>query len=291
MPVTFVRPSDVETTLHCAPAAAAVLSWNTRAAEGTISLRVRFVDGYRSSWLPYVKWGAQGRHSLSPRAEEVTIETDVVRANKPFDALDVRAAPRLDAIALATPCTQTPRDGARTSALELDVPQYSQYVVSEERGWCSPASLAMVLAFHGCPLDVAAVAAAVYDGAYGGTGNWTFNAAYASTFGLRAFVAYLRDLVHAGAFIASGLPLVLSYAWNAGELEGAPLPESLGHLSVLRGFDRNGDPIVNDPAQPAPRTTYRRDQFERLWLAHGGIAYVLAPTSGPDPEALVNDAR
>lgn len=290
MPVTFVRPSDVETTLHCAPATQAVLSWNTRAPEGTISLRMRFAGAYRSAWLPYVKWAARGRYSLSPRDEEVTIETDVIRTVKPFCAVEVRASTRLDAVALATPGTHPPREGSPAPTVELDVPQHSQYVVAEERGWCSPASLAMLLAFHGCAVDVASVAAAVYDNAYAGTGNWTFNAAYASTFGLRAFVAYLRDLTHASAFITCRLPLVLSYAWADGELDGAPLSESRGHLAVLRGFGSNGDPIVNDPAQPTPRTTYRRAQFERLWLAHGGVAYVLAPTSGPDPAALVNEA-
>lgn len=286
MPVTYVRPSDFETTLHCPPAETAIVSWNSRLAEGSISLRVRFSDAYHSAWLPYVKWSARNRQSLSPRDEEVTIETDTLRAAKPFTAIDVRASGRLDALVLATPASAG-RPGRDAPPIELAVPIRSQYVAGE-RGWCSPASLAMLLQFHGYDVDVTTIAAAVYDKAYGGTGNWAFNMAYASWFGLRAFAAYLRDFEHARAFLAHGLPLALSYAWEADELAGAPLERSDGHLAVLCGFNADGDPIINDPAQPAIRTVYPRGELERLWLRHGGSAYVVAPASGSDPAALVN---
>ena len=289
MPVSFVRPSDKETTLHCAPTSVGVVSWNTRAVEGSLSLRVRFADSYRSAWLPYVKWSLHNRQSLSPRDEEVMIETDVVAATKPFAAIDVRSSERMDALALATPAGLPARPAVAVAPFELDVPQHSQYV-NGDRGWCSPASLAMLLQFHGYSVDVQSVAGAVHDDAYNGMGNWTFNMAYASSFGLRTFVAYLRDLEHAHAFVSRGLPLALSYAWKPGELDGAPLEHSDGHLAVLRGFDAMGDPIVNDPAQPNVRVTYRRAQLECAWLAHGGIAYVVAPLQGPDPVVLVNDA-
>jgi hypothetical protein len=289
VPLSFVRPSDAEATVYCAPSSVGVLCWNTRAAEGSIALRVRFAGANRSAWLPYVKWSPRGRESLYPRDEEVTIETDVIRAIKPFDAIDVRASERLDAIALATPPVLPARPPEAAPPFELAVPECSQYVESEERGWCSAASLTMLLRYHAQAVDVASVAAAVYDDAYRGTGNWAFNMAYASSFGLRAFVAYLRDLDHARSIVERGLPLALSYAWKAGELDGAPLAHSAGHLAVLRGFDAAGDPIVNDPAQPAIRTAYRRAQLECAWLAHGGVSYMVAPTSGPDPAALVNE--
>lgn len=289
MPVVFVRPSDKEATLHCSPANTAVVSWNTRAAQGSLSLRVRFVGAYRSAWLPYVKWSAHGRQSLSPRDEEVSIETDVVVATKPFAAIEVRASERMDALALATPAEAAARPAAPAAPLELEVPQCSQYA-GNERGWCSPASLVMLLRFHGCEVALESAAASVYDDAYRGAGNWTFNTAYASSFGLRSFVAYLRDLEHARAFVSRGVPLALSYAWKSGELDGAPLDHSDGHLAVLRGFDATGDPILNDPAAPGVRVSYRRAQLECAWLAHGGVAFVVAPASSPDPAGLANNA-
>jgi len=288
MPLTFVRPSEPEATLHCPPAAAGVVSWNTRAADGSITLRVRFAGGYHSAWLPYVKWSAHGRQSLSPRDEEVTIETDTIVATKPFSAVEVRASERMDAVALATPVNAPARPAEPATPFDLDVPLCSQYA-HDERGWCSPAALTMLLRFHGIEVELPSVAAAVYDEAYRGTGNWTFNMAYGSSFGLRAFVAYLRDLDQAHAFVSRGLPLALSYAWKSGELDGAPLEHSDGHLAVLRGFDALGDPTVNDPAHPAVRTAYRRAQLECAWLAHGGVAYVVAPLQGPDPAALIDE--
>ncbi len=84
--------------------------------------------------------------------------------------------------------------------------------------------------------------------------------------------------------MAAGVPLALSLAWKKGELDNPPLPETDGHFVVLCGFDAKGDPIVNDPAQPAIRVTYPRAQFQRLWLGHGGIAYVIAPPDKPTVE-------
>jgi hypothetical protein len=150
----------------------------------------------------------------------------------------------------------------------------------------------MLMAFHGdaqgrtdWTVDVPTAARNVYDDAYRGTGNWAFNAAYAGGLGLCAFIAYLRDLDHARRFIAAGLPLALSYAWERDELPGAPIERSDGHLAVLRGFAAGGDPIVNDPARREVRAVYSRPALERVWQRHGGVVYVVAPPQRAD-EAL-----
>ena len=76
--------------------------------------------------------------------------------------------------------------------------------------------------------------------------------------------------------------------WGRGQLAGAPLPTSSGHLVVLAGFDAQGNPVVNDPAAPsdqAVQRTYRRTQFERLWLARsGGTAYAIYPAGKTVPK-------
>ena len=36
------------------------------------------------------------------------------------------------------------------------------------------------------------------------------------------------------------MPVVMSIAWKKGELTGAPIPSSSGHLIVLAGFDTTG---------------------------------------------------
>ena len=45
-----------------------------------------------------------------------------------------------------------------------------------------------------------------------------------------------------------GHPLVASVSWGAGELSGAPVSSSNGHLVVIVGFTASGRPVVNDPA-------------------------------------------
>jgi hypothetical protein len=74
---------------------------------------------------------------------------------------------------------------------------------------------------------------------------------------------------------------VLSIAFGPGELDGAPIGSSNGHLLVLRGFTKSGRPIVNDPAAPRNRSVrrvYSRAQLERAWITStAGTAYVARP--------------
>jgi hypothetical protein len=89
----------------------------------------------------------------------------------------------------------------------------------------------------------------------------------------------LRSLRQAERFIARGVPLVASIAFGSGELDGAPISSTNGHLLVIVGFTRSGDVVVNDPAarrNKGVRRTYDRGQFEDAWLpASGGLVYVL----------------
>lgn len=164
--------------------------------------------------------------------------------------------------------------------------------------WCSPACVSMVLAHWlpdstACEPRVRAAVNGVYDHVYRGYGNWPFNTAYAfhtayaAGVDVAAYVMRLPDLAAAEAWLAAGVPLILSYGWRPGDLTGAPLASSRGHLVVLTGFDRRGDPVVHDPAAPSNETvrrTYRRDQIERLWLSHSaGTTYAIHPTDQPTP--------
>jgi uncharacterized protein YvpB len=75
--------------------------------------------------------------------------------------------------------------------------------------------------------------------------------------------------------------VILSIAWKKGELTGADLESTNGHLVVLIGFDSAGNPIVNDPYSPTNESvehTYLRSEFEPLWLqASGGTVYLMYP--------------
>ena len=201
------------------------------------------------------------------------------------------------------------------AGITLAVPAYSQMI---HRGhypqwggggeaWCSPTSIAMVLGYYGAlpPASaypwvpgghadpwVDAVARGTYDHGYRGTGNWPFNTAYAASRTGSAFVTRLRSLAEAEAFIAAGIPLVVSIAFTRGGLTGAPISASNGHLLVIAGFTATGDVVVNDPAAPTDATvrrTYSRAQLERAWLsASGGVVYVVHDTGHPLPASPGN---
>ncbi len=278
--LTLVRPrAGEEILVHVGPTREAIVSWNARALEGALDLRVNAHDGRTSAWLPYARFDASSRRSFESRDTFVAIDTDVMRSSVDIVTIAVRSEGELDALFVSTPDYGAPSGVVALPALDLDVPPFSQYEAAypQERGWCAPASLAMLLAYRAYPVDVPIVAREVFDARYGGTGNWAFDVAFAATLGFRAAVVHLRDVSHAHAFLVDDVPLALSIAWNDGDLPGAPLPRSSGHLVVLRGIDENGDAIVNDPAHPNVATIYPRAAFERAWLGHGGVAFAVVP--------------
>src|SRR5207249_1550386 len=143
--------------------------------------------------------------------------------------------------------------------------------------WCSPTSTSMVMAYWaertGSTSLVRAVpeaAAATFDYTYHGAGNWPFNTAYAATWGLDGFVTRLYGMEQIEAWVAAGVPVVISLGAGPGELSNAPLPRYGGHLLVVRGFTSGGDPIVNDPAGnpnlgQSVRRVYVRAELEHVW--------------------------
>jgi hypothetical protein len=198
----------------------------------------------------------------------------------------------------------------------LPVPRYSQmahkgYYRQYDGGgaaWCSPTSTAMILGYYGAlPSErayswvredypdrvVAHVARQTYDAGFGGTGNWPFNTAYAAALTGEGFVTRLRSLREAERFIAAGIPLAASVRFSAGQLDGAPISSTNGHLMVIVGFDKSGDVVVNDPAsstRKGVRRTYDRGQFEDAWLKRsgsgggsGGVVYVIHDGEHPLP--------
>lgn len=264
--------------IRTAPAQEAVVSWATSASAGTIDLTVYRSDGQVSGWLPYVRFDPAERASLGGEDDVAKIEIDIVRAPVEIVAVEVRSNVSLDAVMVSTPRYPPPATSV-SRPKTLEITSKSQYVAAHpaERAWCAPTTMAMLLSYWGIQTEVADVAARVRDASFGGTGNWAFNVAIASAFGLRGAVIHLRDLAHAARFIDAGIPLALSFAWKSGELPGAPVEHTDGHLGVLRGFSERGDPIVNDPAQSSPSTTYHHDAFERAWKTHGAVACVIVP--------------
>lgn len=273
------------------------------------------------------------RMSLGPQTDDlsrVAVDTMVTDAGVTYASWQLRLSLFRRAGTTKTPTVQRlaamVSQHARTSPTSatgpatgrsLDVPRFSQQIHVGEypkwdgggEAWCSPTSTSMILAYWNrlpTPKQYAWVNdsyrqpwvdyAARYTFAWGydGTGDWPFNTAYAARFGLDAFVTRLRSLREAEQFIAAGIPLVASIAFDSGELDGAPINSTSGHLLVIRGFTPGGHVIVNDPAAPAAKTVrrvYQRGQFENAWVNRtGGVVYVISPPKKrlPDPAAHSN---
>jgi len=271
----------------------------------------------------------QSADGASVDADELKIEPESawtcyqVRAIL-FRLVGTEDRPRLTRLGVMTSAVQRGREAdlpptskpTQSESVELEVPTYSQQLHRDHyprydgggQSWCSPTSVAMVLSYYDAlppPHDYAWVepqsadrfvpylARSTYDHAYGGAGNWAFNTALAATRDLEAFVTRLRSLAEAEEFIEAGIPLVMSLAFDDGELDGAGY-DSKGHLMVIVGFTDTGDVVVNDPAShreesnDAVRTVYRRDQVEMLWLrSSGGVVYVIRPRYLPLPPSPV----
>lgn len=249
-----------------------------------------------------------------------SLDTDTIRANRStgFDSWQVKidllrakgsssspVVTSIGAVASSYATRSIPTSATSMTATKvLDVPRYSQMVHEGHHpewdnggeAWCSPTSTAMVLKYFktgpkasdyawekGVDGQVDHAARYTYDRRYEGTGNWPFNTAYASRYGLNAFVTRLYSLREAEQFIKAGIPLVASIAFNRGGLDGSPLTSTPGHLLVIVGFTRTGQVVVNDPAgsrNSTVRRTYSRAQFEKAWQGgSGGVVYVIHPAS------------
>jgi hypothetical protein len=202
--------------------------------------------------------------------------------------------------------------GGKARGVELRVPAYSQqlhrgqdpHLNSGGESWCSPTATSMVLGTWGLgPTDaelawvdpsyadpvVNHAARHVFDHAYNGAGNWSFNTAYAARYGAEAFVTRLRSLDEAELFVAAGIPLVASVSFRRDQLDGAGY-DTNGHLLVVTGFDEAGDVICHDPAShelpsnDEVRVVFDRDQFTRVWQdSSAGLVYVIRPADVPLP--------
>jgi hypothetical protein len=295
----------------------AIASWNATTPPGTwIEVQFRAQYGTRwSKWYILGIWASDystiDRHSVQSQGDSdgyVAVDT-FVSTNKKEATSKFQLKIRLFSVnGTATPSVRNASVAYSMSAPKsatvstgdpslwnrtLSVPKCSQMVYPDGgEVWCSPTSTSMVLAYWDnytgpCEPGVRAAVNGVYDWIYNGHGNWPFNTAYAATFGYEGYVARLTSLGTAEKFIAAGVPVVMSIAWKNGELSGADINSTNGHLLVLVGFDTQGNPIINDPASPsdlAVQHTYLRSEFEPLWLqASGGTVYLIYPVGTPVP--------
>ncbi|MFM9873626.1 MAG: C39 family peptidase [Fimbriimonadaceae bacterium] len=248
------------------------------------------------------------RSSVNDQEDDFSkVITDTLILKKPVDRITVRieATPAPDGtmpelkdlsfVLTSADPKGTPNGMALWNTL-LDVPQRAQSNYEGGGVLCSPTSVSMILAYWSKKLnkpeldnDVPIVQACVYDPGWNGTGNWPFNVAFAgSQPGMTGYVTRFRSIQDIEAFVGFGVPIATSVSY--GLLKGVGKQDNDGHLVVVVGFDKDGDPIFNDPGRNIVRLTYKRADFEKAWGNSNNTVYVIhprgwkIPKNGPWPE-------
>ncbi len=286
-----------------------IVSWNAgMSADDWLTIEVRAIYPHHLT-----QWFTMGRWALDPTQHPRTsvrsqqdadgkVHTDTLILKKPAERVQVRVTlgaddkkkPKLKFLSLAlldsaaAPAPLPPNRAAWGKVIE--VPERSQMAYENGSVLCSPTTVSMLLAYWSQRLDrpgldqgVPEVVKGVYDPAWGGTGNWVFNTAYAGSFrGLRAYTTRLSDVSELEAFIARGIPVGLSVCYNRLRGKGR---EPSGHLVVCVGFTKSGDVIVNDPGTSQNvRKTFPRANLIDAWAYSKNTVYMVYPVNTPLPK-------
>lgn len=247
------------------------------------------VAGEWSPWVGLAPIGpARFPEPITPVAG-LDVDVDVVRAPAPVEGVKLRLRLRAaDATALlAAPwlltlstCDLGPLDTEPApGAARLAVPPLSQMVEGGALAArvCSPTSVAMVMAYLGAEGDVGRLAAEMFHPALDLYGVWPAAICAAARRGALGYLLRFPDWAAAAWCLERGLPVIASVRYAAGELAGAAIGETAGHLLVLTGYD-SLDVLVNDPAAPTTASVPRRypwTDITRVWLERTGVGYVL----------------
>ncbi len=80
-------------------------------------------------------------------------------------------------------------------------------------------------------------------------------------------------------YISRNIPVIASITFKNNELKNSPLKKTDGHLVVIKGFDKNGNIIVNDPAAMNEKNVervYDKKEFFNAWIKNKyGTSYII----------------
>jgi hypothetical protein len=294
--VTWLSPRTT-----CRPADEFVSSWNASLpSNGWLNVELRvFHNDTPTRFYALGHWSlnpAQHPRASIPGQQDADgdVDTDTLQLRAPANAFQFRltlgattnAAPlKLLAVSLInTRLAVKPRASLRSVwGQYLTVPERSQHDYAEGGGWCSPTTVTMLLGFWAAKLHrsdllftVPDVAHAIYDATWKGTGNWSFNVAFAGEpAGLRACVTRFDDVRELEEWIAHGYPVGVSICYDRLRDVG---PGPNGHLMVVAGFTKTGDVVFNDPAgRQDVRRVFSRERFLYAWKYSKNTVYLVYP--------------
>ena len=274
------------------PFASLVLSANYKAAaDGYILLEAQVREG--DKWSDFYKMGLLSPNIQTSFPAQQTpfglLETDELVLAQPASAYRFRVKSsggaqleRLAACGVRAPFAYDEKNAARLPAgsFEKEVTPLSQMTLKhpDRRRVCSPVSLCMALRALGVNVQLEEVLHGVYDPNANIYGNWLFNTAYAGRQGVEAYVRRFGSLAELKDFVSEDSLTVASIAYEHGELGGAAIDRTPGHLVLVRGW-QHGKVLTADPAASTRETVlraYDAREFANAWLNHKkGVAYIV----------------
>lgn len=273
-------------------------SWNVATETPfTVDVRVRVEASAWSPWLRIGDWNVPARTGDAVTTfDRGRVAVDVLRLVQPMDELELEFRPfhvdgslspmEVTAHVVLSSMEELPIALEAAAAepwpepVRLEVPSRSQREDGGNIGHriCSPTSVAMTLDFHDAGVRTEEVAATLRDPHHDIYGNWNRAVQGARSFGVEGRLARLSSWTAAAAVLRTGTPIIASIRADEGQLKGAPYGSTAGHLLVITGLGPDGAVHVNDPAariaSDVPRV-YSRPDVASVWLANGGVAYLL----------------
>ncbi len=247
----------------------------------------------KGKWSDFYKFGLfseQLKTSYPNQQDEFgRVQTDVLLLDIPAEAYRLRvrlskggALTFLAATLGLCPFIYDEKSAARLplGTFEREILLISQLEQThpDRRRICSPTSLTMALNSLGIKASLLDVMQHVFDQTSHIYGNWIFNVAAAGSLGAQAYVRRFGALSELNEFLTQDSLVIASVAYGKGELAGAPLDHTAGHLLVVRGW-KDGKVLVADPAAPAKESVlraYQAHEFANAWLNHKqGLAYIV----------------
>ncbi|WP_017414914.1 C39 family peptidase [Clostridium tunisiense] len=322
--------SYISTVINTSPFESLIISWNVITPKNT-KIRVWgrvFVDDTWSSWLSLGTWATNSdRFSSCENTSDklASVSTDTLKIKGDgntasalqykieFFSEDGETTPSLSLVAATIKNTLAGqniplayKDNVRKEVIDnyegvLPVYPYSQMTKDPKIAhvMCSATSTSMVLRFHGVDITPEEVAFGLYDSHYKGFGNWIFNTAYISSFGLESYVAYFHSIEDLKRELIKGNPVIVSVRYKQPDCDkslpvitNAACSFTFGHIIVVKGFvieEGKEYVVVNDPAAKTDVGVSLRYALEEFLAAWGGrVAYVIHKNKAitPAPERI-----
>ena len=316
-----IKGSYISSIIHTVDFKNLILSWNATTPIGTyieIYCRVLVKNNW-SKWLNIATWCTysdkfSGKSDTSDHIACVNADTLLVKGSKNrgtafqykinFITKNPNSSPSVRLISASLKIIDENLTNNKISFYNetehkistfegiLNVIKYSQMTKDPKIAsvMCSATSSSMVLNYYGVKITPEEVAAGVYDSVYDGFGNWPFNTAFISTFGLESYIQYFDSIADIKKELFNNNPVIVSVRYRQPSvhkdlpiISNAPTSYTNGHIIVVTGFIReNGKEyvVVNDPAASNDENVslkYLLSEFLEAW--NNKVAYVVHKTT------------